>query len=753
MRKSLVLALVVAMVATGCKVLLPHKPSEPPAGGDGFVDAAAWKARQDAYLGFAATQFAPGSFTNLIANAEHARRTGAPFPTDQIHLSDFQPTFDRFDDYSDTADFSLTYLMNLWYGYRDLLPADVRAATEAHFKSFKYWFTDPQPTGVIDQRYYWSENHRLLFHADEYLAGQAFPNDVFPSDGHTGAWHRDRAAGFIDEWLKEKARYGFTEWHSDVYYQKTFDALITIVEWVDDPAIATRASMILDTLMFDLALHVQKGNNGVTHGRSYMKDKSQAEDQDVFNLAKVVWDDTSLPYDSTGDPGAVLMSRAVKYRLPAVIDRVGRSTATTVDQEHLGLDLDPAAPVDPSQTGIDGHSFSDPSQVEFFWEKGLQTAWQTVPLTLDTLDATGLWESDFFKDFKPIADITGGDRAVARTLAQQLEPMLGFAFLLGVDTYTYRSDSVMLSTAQSYRPGKFGEQTHVSQATLDEHAIVFTTHPKNEPKPGTQWPDDDGYWTGTGSLPRAAQHGALSMSLYAPTFASPGPPLTAFRYLGYTHAYFPQERFDEVVQQDGWTFGRKGDGYVALWSWRPTEWRTYSDPTIHTHGLTQPFDLVAPGGADDVWLTQVGDAATFGDFAGFRAQVLAGAPSVTPRPANGDLPGGFDVSYASPTEGTVQFGTTGALTVAGSEVPLASGYRYDNPWAKAPVGAQQITIGDDRGSVALDFAAGTRTVKAAGGTGHGHSGEHGHCGRGHEHHGDDHRGTGHGHECDGRGDD
>ena len=62
----------------------------------------------------------------------------------------------------------------------------------------------------------------------------------------------------------------------------------------------------------------------------------------------------------------------------------------------------------------------------------------------------------------------------------------------------------MLSTAQSYRPGKAIEQHHISQATLDESAIVFTTHPKNEPQSGTQWPDDDGYWTGNGSLPRAA---------------------------------------------------------------------------------------------------------------------------------------------------------------------------------------------------------------------------------------------------------
>jgi hypothetical protein len=711
MRKSVVVALLVAMVATSCRVLLVPDPPGPRSH-DGFLPSWYWEARQSSYLDYASTQFSAGSPTNLIANAEHSRRTGAPFNTAGITMADYANSFSRMDNFVDTADFDLTYIMNLWYGYRDLLPADVRAGIESHMRSFKYWFTDPQPTGTIDQRYYWSENHRLLFHADEYLAGQAFPNDVFSSDGNTGAWHKARAHDFIDRWLTEKTKYGFTEWHSDVYYQKTFDALLTVVEWVDDPALAQRASMLLDLLLFDMALNVQKGNFGATHGRSYMKDKSKATDEDVFNLNKLLFDDTSLPYDNTGDPGASLMARAQKYHVPAVILRVAQSKHTTVDQEHMGVALDAGAPVDHTQTGIDGYSFTDPQNVEFWWERGAQTAWQTVPLTLDTLDSTGLWESDFYKPFKAIADITGGDRVAAQNLAQALEPMLGFALLTAVDTYTYRSDSVMLSTAQAYRPGKFGEQAHISQATLDENAIVFVTHPKNEPQSGTQWPDDDGYWTGSGSLPRAAQHGALSMSLYAPVFASPGPPLTAFRYLDYTHAYFPQERFDEVTQSGSWTFGRKGDGYVALYSWRPTHWRTYTDPAIFTHGLTQPFDLVADGGADNVWLTQVGDAQKFGNFAAFRAAVLANPVNVAPRPVAGGLPGGFDTSYTSPTEGTVAFGTTGSLMVKGVETPLNTGKRFDNPWAVANVGAQQITIADTAGNLKLDFANVTRTASA-----------------------------------------
>ena len=134
-----------------------------------------------------------------------------------------------------------------------------------------------------------------------------------------------------------------------------------------------------------------------------------------------------------------------------------------------------------------------------------------------------------------------------------------------------------------------------------------------------------------------------------------------------------------------------------------------------------------------MWLTQVGDAETFGDFAAFRAAVAGGAITVAPRPAAGDVPGGFDVSYQSPTEGLVQFGTTGDLKVKGQVVALDSGKRYDNPWASAPVGARQITIADTAGDLKLDFATSTRVASSTKTKHHGHH-DHGHHDHGHDGH-------------------
>jgi hypothetical protein len=197
--------------------------------------------------------------------------------------------------------------------------------------------------------------------------------------------------------------------------------------------------------------------------------------------------------------------------------------------------------------------------------------------------------------------------------------------------------------------------------------VVFTTLPGNEPRPGDRWVDADLYWSGTGAMPRSAQVGDTAIHLYAPRFASPGPgPLQAFSYLPYTHAYFPTERFDEVRQAGNWTLGRRGDGYVALWSWRPTQWRSHDPAVTFTNGLTAPFDLVAPGGADNAWIVQVGDAGEWQSFDAFATAVTSASLSIAARPVGADgLPGGFDVQYESPTQGLISFGSTGPL-IAGA---------------------------------------------------------------------------------------
>src|SRR5262249_38089931 len=139
----------------------------------------------------------------------------------------FAPVFAAIDRFDDCTDFDVLYLLNLWYAYGDHLPAETREAISARLVAFKYWYTEPTPPGVTGKRWVWSENHRIIFHVDEYLAGLAFPDETFTNDGRTGADHATSARARILDWFEEKVRFGFSEWHSDVYYQKDVTPLLT----------------------------------------------------------------------------------------------------------------------------------------------------------------------------------------------------------------------------------------------------------------------------------------------------------------------------------------------------------------------------------------------------------------------------------------------------------------------------------------------------------------------------------------------
>jgi len=656
-----------------------------------------FRARQDEYLEFATAALDVESPLNVVAHAERAARDGGfSFDASAVGPDSFAEIFAEIEAFEDTTDFDVLYLLNLWYGYADRLPAATRDAIAQRLLGFKYWYTEPTPDGVVDQKWYWSENHRIIFHVDEYLAGLAFPDATFTNDGRTGAQHAADAKARILAWLDEKVRFGWSEWHSDVYYQKDVTPLLTLVEFAPDDDVANRAAMVLDLVLLDVALHLQRGNFGATHGRSYMKDKSTAVDQDTFGLAKLLFDDTTEPYQSASDAGAVLFARARKYEVPEAIRRIARHDAPMVDEERMNVPLDPLAPVDDDPEPPYGIAFDDPDNVPFWWERGAQIAWQVVPTTIATLDEHDLWGSDFFSPFKPLRDAVGDNMAAAQAFAQSQAAVLNFGLLSEVRTYTYRSGDAMLSTAQDYRAGLFGEQYHAWQATLDEHALVFTTHPKNEPQEGTEWPDSDGYWTGTGSMPRSAQHGTAAIHLYAPAFEPPGPPLDQFRYLDYTHAYFPQEHFDEVVGDGNWTFARRGDGFVALFSARPVRWREHDPARVFTHGLTQPFDLVAEGGANNVWIVEVGDAATYETFDAFRSAIAGARVSV-----DADF---RTAEYESPSQGVMRFGLEGALTVDGSEVAFGD-ERMRNPFVTVPFEGRRYEVEIDGARLVLDFGA------------------------------------------------
>lgn len=663
--------------------------------GSGFVDEGRWSEQAMAYLRHATGELHPDSIFNVMAHIERSRRDpDFRFDATRISVTDLSETFDKLADLRDTSDFDVAYLLNLWHCCRGELAPELVAEIERAVLDHKYWYTDPDREGVRDDQYYWTENHQIMFHVAEYLAGQAFPEEVFALTGMTGEEHRVRAAGQIREWMDHRVRFGFSEWQSHVYYKKDLEALISLAEWSADEELSTRAMMLVDVLLFEIAAHLQNGAFGTSHGRSYLKDKMTALDEDTWNLAVLLFDDAaSSGFQSRGDQMATLLARAERYRMPEVIRRIAASDEVAVSRERMGIPLDPTAPVEPDPTAPYGFSYDD---VDLWWAMGGMLAWQVVPASIETIERHDLWETSNFEPYAALEGLAGelGPEG-SRQLAQQQAHVLSTPLLSEVDLQTWRAPEVMLSTAQRWRPGSRSEQVHAWQATIDPNAQVFTTHPADDP-PGRDEldTDGDGYWTGTASMPASAQHENVAVHIYDPAYSD--------GYRDYTHAWFPQDHFDEVRSEGRWTLGRAGDGYVALWSWRQPRWRPVDESTPPLEGLTRPWDLLAEGGAENVWVVEVARAEDHPSFDAFVEAVVDADLEVVERGQ------GFEVRYRSPSQGEMVYDGGAEVSVAGGTVALHDYPRIDSPYAQVPFDTDLYRFEWDGASLELDFAAGTR---------------------------------------------
>jgi hypothetical protein len=700
------------LCATACTGSNGEDAAEPSSPEDEQVDDSDWTAAQGDYLAFAAEELDPTSALSILAAVEHSRRD-PEFDLDlsEVTVDSFAEDFRRIDTWQDTTDFTILYWMNLLLAAEDGLPEDLVVAMDERLLAYSYWYTEPVPEGVVDEKWYWSENHRIIFHTLQYLAGLRHPDEVF-QDGRTGTVKAEEAREWILEWLDEHATYGFSEWHSDVYYQKDVTPLLTLVEHAPDPEVARRAEIMLDLVLLDIAVHLQNGNFGASHGRSYMKDKPVAWTQDTFNLSKLLFDDTEVDYTGT-DAGATLLARAQRYVMPDAIRAVAKDPGPMLDRTRMGVPFDADAEWEPDPVAPDGRDFDDPENLAFWWERGALTAWQVAPMTLRHIEANGLWEAELFSDFSDFRIIAGAPDEQIEQLAATLSLQVALGVLQEMNSTTWRGEHAMLSSVQDYRPGRRGNQYHAWQATLDEGAVVFTTHPGNEPREGDRFVDGDMYWTGTASMPRTAQHGTATIHIYDPGYENPPPGdlLEAFGYLEETHAWFPTERFDEVVEEDGWTFGRSGDGYVALWSWRDTQWRQHDPEVVPTGGLTGNHDLVAPGGAENVWLVQVGELGPessdgtdgqYPSFDGFREAVTGSTVGVEQAEA------GFEVSWSDTSEGDLSFSWSGPLEVDGDEVAISGYPRMANEYVSTDGPTWSVNAGGS--SLILDTENWSREI-------------------------------------------
>jgi hypothetical protein len=497
-----------------------------------------------------------------------------------------------------------------------------------------------------------------------------YPGDIFPNSGQTGvekmAEHRPR----ILRWLDLRFRTGFSEWLSHVYYDEDLTALLSLVDFYRDDEIRQRAAMVVDLLLFDVALNSFRGVFGCSHGRSYEAQKKWATAEDMADTQKLLFGRGQF---SVGESmSAVCLALSENYRLPMVLYEIANDLdrATMVNRQRHGIRLAEA-----SRWGL---GFDDLEDGLVLLSLEAYAHPRTINLFARMLDAFDWWHNAFFAPFQARRGLlTAAHRlGLLPLVARLFERDITRNTREEVHVYTYRTPDYLLSSAQDYRPGYGGDQQHIWQATLGPEAVCFTTHPARREGPTPN------YWAGSGSLPRVAQVENVALAVYN---VDTRPGLYVTHRLHFTHAWLPCDRFDEVIERQGWIFARRGDGYLALRSQQPYYWQ--SEP-----GEDQEREVIAPG-KQNVWICELGRCAVDGTFEDFVGRIVRAELSF----------GRLHVRYHSPSQGWLDFGWRGPLRQEGQDVPLGGYSRYDNPYAQASFPADAITVRHSDSLLELDW--------------------------------------------------
>lgn len=599
---------------------------------------------------------------------------------------------------NDCADFVVGGLLRLYYkfaGTGRLTESQEEAIKEA-LLHFRYWLDEPNPTHAAMELY--TENHQIMTHSSEYLAGQLFPDEIFTNVEQDGRWRKERARFKILNWIDWRSRTGMAEWDSTVYYPINLGGLLNLIDFAKDEEIAAAAAMMTDLLLFDIAVDSYYGLHGATTGRAESHNIKSAAGDSLVTVQALLWG--LGRFQTTSNMGTVAIATSHRYRLPSVIESIALDMPeemTNLERHSIHITDEDAEKYGLRFTGMEDAALWLAMAAIFHPE-----IFGNAVLMADEWD---LWhiagdDSQTLISLARLADRLGvikfaGRLGVLPFFNNRIGLDVMGAYLTEVNKVTYRTPDYMLSTAQDYRKGEMGYQQHIWQASLGPYAVMFVNNPGSLRESGHR----PGYWAGNSRLPRAVQHENLHISLFD---IDRNKGLAESRHFAFTHAYFPRWAFDEVREirvepggdgegRGGWILGRKENGYVALYSHLPYRWQE--------EGPDAGQEVIALG-RQNIWVALMGRKAVDGSFDQF-ANMVATIPIKVD---------GLKVELYIPAKGEVSFGWDDPLIVDGNKINLRNYPRWDNPYTFAEFNAGRFVISHGDKKLELDFEKGIRNI-------------------------------------------
>ncbi len=442
----------------------------------------------------------------------------------------------------DCADFRMVTILRTYIKYSHLLSEKILKKMKHTILNFKYWIDEPGDDSIC----YWSENHQILFFASAYIAGGLFPEETFCS-GKKGLEMKELFTNRITQWMRYRFDHGFTEWHSNTYYEEDIPALTLFIDF--DDRFSKSATIILDLFVADMAMHNYKGLFSVTSGRCYEAAKRNPISQDTLHIQEHLFGRRYLDeLDYTKISSNLFLC---SYEVPEVLVDIANDTSTSVVKTSMGHNLDELASLRPK--------YGDEAIDYLQWAMEAFSNHEIIANTLRMYNEYDLKKNVFLKDFemlnKPFL------RPFVGPISKILSPYTDGVAIQKVNSYTYRTDSYILSNAQNYHPKMFGDQQHIWQLTIDSELSIFTTHPGGSAFDDNARNFSPSYWVGNGINPDSYQHENILLCCYD---LRKRKGFMEQDRVEFSHLHFPSDKFDEVVVKDKYIFGRKGEVCVGI---------------------------------------------------------------------------------------------------------------------------------------------------------------------------------------------
>jgi hypothetical protein len=529
---------------------------------------------------------------------------GLPLPDGGLERVICRITCDR----GTTQDFDVAQLVRILY-----LTTDPSDRTELIEKIQAMYDVGELPFWMQPgerNRVYWSENHMIMWMSSALLLEPVLDLTTYNYTASDSL--RKRLMHFLDL----KLQYGFYEFFSTNYHPFTLAALLNLIDFSSDVEIQSKSQAVADRLVSEIMLVTN--NAGFFFPAAARNFVHRYVEPPFLSLIWIALG-TGVPLDN---------QTAWRY------DYVGSFLATsTYNLENIANAWEPIVDIVLSiGHGIAQHKVvhapldSRVDRTLFQWSAGGYFTPETVIDTLFLIKSYELKKHDQWEDFGPLFLLPGWKlKFISRMFPGQTR---GTSISGTNDIHIYKHHGVVLTTLSNNLAGARSGEQWLWSATCHDIAVYTIAGVT-----GSCMKPDINAFENT-HMPDLQQDGNVALITYRPATGVllPSKVLTAFaafidfEFPTQVALHFPEERFDEVVENERWIMGRKHESYIAVWRHSLDQNDCTPDDDSEDPFLCEPYFYSNPrhGIRGQVWAVVVGNNITHGSFDQFEDVIAEG---------------------------------------------------------------------------------------------------------------------------------